>query len=341
VRIGQQHVGHIVQLSIKEAYAWCLTVPDNLTKQKNAIAGAILKEIRERLGFLNNVGLDYLSLSRNSGTLSGGESQRIRLASQIGSGLQGVLYVLDEPSIGLHQRDNDRLLTTLKNLRDQGNTVIVVEHDEEAIREADYVFDIGPGAGVHGGQVVSKGTPAEIMADKNSVTGQYLVGSLSIPVPAKRRNGSGKKVTVVKATGNNLQNVTADYPLGQFVCVTGVSGGGKSTLTIETLFKTASMKLNGARQVPGRTRRPIRGHSRRSATGLPDCRNPRRVAINPVVSVLTSKAGVAKRVRVTVSSRSKCTSCRTSTWNVKRVKALATIAKRSRLSSKANPSRMS
>ncbi len=250
VRIGDQHVGHVVQLSIKEAFDWCKSVPANLTKQKNEIAVAILKEIRERLGFLNNVGLDYLSLSRNSGTLSGGESQRIRLASQIGSGLQGVLYVLDEPSIGLHQRDNDRLLTTLKNLRDQGNTVIVVEHDEEAIREADYVFDIGPGAGVHGGQVVSQGAPADIMADENSVTGQYLVGTREIPVPAKRRKGSKKKLTVVKATGNNLQNVSVDYPLGQFVCVTGVSGGGKSTLTIETLFKNASMKLNGARQTP-------------------------------------------------------------------------------------------
>jgi excinuclease ABC subunit A len=251
VRIGDSHVGHVVQFSIKEAYDWCKTVPADLSKQKNEIAVAILKEIRERLGFLNNVGLDYLSLSRNSGTLSGGESQRIRLASQIGSGLQGVLYVLDEPSIGLHQRDNDRLLTTLKNLRDQGNTVIVVEHDEEAIREADYVFDIGPGAGVHGGQVVSEGTPAQIMADPNSVTGQYLVGAREIAVPIKRRSGSKKKLTVVKATGNNLQNVTVDFPLGQFVCVTGVSGGGKSTLTIETLFKNASMKLNGARQTPG------------------------------------------------------------------------------------------
>ncbi|MFA8442545.1 excinuclease ABC subunit UvrA [Yoonia sp.] len=251
VKIGGLHVGQVVKMSIKEAYDWCQDVPSALSKQKNEIAAAILKEIRERLGFLNNVGLEYLTLSRNSGTLSGGESQRIRLASQIGSGLQGVLYVLDEPSIGLHQRDNDRLLTTLKNLRDQGNTVIVVEHDEEAIREADYVFDIGPGAGVHGGQVVAKGTPAEIMANENSETGQYLVGTKSIAVPAKRRKGKGKKLTVVKATGNNLQNVTADFPLQKFVCVTGVSGGGKSTLTIETLFKNASMKLNGARQTPG------------------------------------------------------------------------------------------
>jgi excinuclease ABC subunit A len=250
IKIGPAHVGQVVQMSIKEAYDWCLTVPDSLSKQKNEIAVAILKEIRERLGFLNNVGLDYLTLARNSGTLSGGESQRIRLASQIGSGLQGVLYVLDEPSIGLHQRDNDRLLTTLKNLRDQGNTVIVVEHDEEAIREADYVFDIGPGAGVHGGQVVAQGTPAEIMANENSITGLYLTGKREIAVPTTRRKGKGKKITVVKASGNNLQDVTADFPLGMFVCVTGVSGGGKSTLTIETLFKNASQKLNGARQTP-------------------------------------------------------------------------------------------
>ncbi len=244
------HVGQVVQMSIREAYDWCKTVPEHLSEQKNEIARAILKEIRERLGFLNNVGLEYLTLSRNAGTLSGGESQRIRLASQIGSGLTGVLYVLDEPSIGLHQRDNGRLLDTLKNLRDQGNTVIVVEHDEEAIREADYVFDIGPGAGVHGGRIVAQGTPAEIIADPASLTGQYLKGDREIPVPAFRREGNGKVVEIRKATGNNLKEVTAEFPLGMFVCVTGVSGGGKSTLTIETLFKTASMHLNGARQTP-------------------------------------------------------------------------------------------
>ena len=250
VKIAGLHIGQVVKMSIKEAYEWCKTVPEHLSNQKNEIARAILKEIRERLGFLNNVGLEYLTLSRNAGTLSGGESQRIRLASQIGSGLTGVLYVLDEPSIGLHQRDNDRLLTTLKNLRDQGNTVIVVEHDEDAIREADYVFDIGPGAGVHGGQVVSHGTPDHIAADPSSLTGQYLSGAREISVPAVRRDGNGKAVTVVNAVGNNLQNVTVDFPLGKFVCVTGVSGGGKSTLTIETLFKTASMRLNGAKQAP-------------------------------------------------------------------------------------------
>ncbi|HBM68610.1 MAG TPA: excinuclease ABC subunit A, partial [Rhodobacteraceae bacterium] len=250
VKIAKLHVGELVQMSIRDALSWCENVPEHLSDQKNQIAAAILKEIRERLGFLNNVGLEYLTLSRNAGTLSGGESQRIRLASQIGSGLTGVLYVLDEPSIGLHQRDNDRLLTTLKNLRDQGNTVIVVEHDEEAIREADYVFDIGPGAGVHGGHVVSRGTPAEVSADPNSLTGQYLQGIKEIAIPAVRRSGNGKMLTVVKATGNNLKSVTADFPLGKLICVTGVSGGGKSTLTIETLFKTASLRLNGAKQTP-------------------------------------------------------------------------------------------
>jgi excinuclease ABC subunit A len=250
VKIAGLHAGQVVEMSIREAFEWCNTVPEHLTAQKNEIARAILKEISERLGFLNNVGLEYLTLSRSSGTLSGGESQRIRLASQIGSGLTGVLYVLDEPSIGLHQRDNSRLLDTLKNLRDQGNTVIVVEHDEEAIREADYVFDIGPGAGVHGGQVVSCGTPEHVAGDPASLTGQYLTGTREVAVPTTRRKGKKKSIKVVKATGNNLQNVTVDFPLGKFVCVTGVSGGGKSTLTIETLFKTASMRLNGARQTP-------------------------------------------------------------------------------------------
>jgi len=251
VKIAGLHVGQVVQMSIKDAHAWIDTVPAALSAQNNEIARAILKEIRERLGFLVNVGLDYLSMSRASGTLSGGESQRIRLASQIGSGLTGVLYVLDEPSIGLHQRDNDRLLTTLKNLRDQGNSVIVVEHDEDAIREADYVFDIGPGAGVHGGQIVAHGTPQQIRDNPNSVTGQYLNGTRAIPFSADRRKGNGKMLTVVKASGNNLHDVTANFPLGKFVCVTGVSGGGKSTLTIETLYKTAAMKLNGAHETPG------------------------------------------------------------------------------------------
>ncbi len=254
VKIGPEkarlHVGQVVQMSIREAHEWIETVPAALSGQKNEIARAILKEIRERLGFLNNVGLEYLTMSRSAGTLSGGESQRIRLASQIGSGLTGVLYVLDEPSIGLHQRDNDRLIGTLKSLRDQGNTVIVVEHDEDMIRQADYVFDIGPGAGVHGGQVVSHGTPQMISDDAASLTGQYLAGTREIAVPSERRKGNGKMLKVVKATGNNLKEVSAEFPLGKFVCVTGVSGGGKSTLTIETLYKNAAMRLNGARETP-------------------------------------------------------------------------------------------
>ena len=250
VRIGDLHVGNVVRMSIKEASAWVEEIPRKLSNQGNEIARVILKEIEERLGFLNNVGLGYLTLSRNSGTLSGGESQRIRLASQIGSGLTGVLYVLDEPSIGLHQRDNNRLLTTLKNLRDQGNTVIVVEHDEEAIRDADYVFDIGAGAGVHGGNVVAEGTPKEIIKNPESITGQYLSGKRKISIPQIRRQGNGKCISIQNATGNNLQGINVDFPLGQFICVTGVSGSGKSTLTIETLFKNASMTLNGAKQTP-------------------------------------------------------------------------------------------
>ena len=250
VRIGDLHVGNVVRMSIKEASVWVKEIPKKLSNQGNEIARVILKEIEERLGFLNNVGLGYLTLSRNSGTLSGGESQRIRLASQIGSGLTGVLYVLDEPSIGLHQRDNNRLLTTLKNLRDQGNTVIVVEHDEEAIRDADYVFDIGAGAGVHGGNVVAEGTPKEIIKNPESITGQYLSGKRKISIPQIRRQGNGKCISIQNATGNNLQGISVDFPLGQFICVTGVSGSGKSTLTIETLFKNASMTLNGAKQTP-------------------------------------------------------------------------------------------
>ncbi len=250
VKIGKAHVGMVTELSIREALDWIEAVPSMLSAQKNEIAGAILKEIRERLGFLVNVGLDYLTLSRNSGTLSGGESQRIRLASQIGSGLTGVLYVLDEPSIGLHQRDNDRLLTSLKGLRDQGNTVIVVEHDEEAIREADHVIDIGLGAGVHGGSIIASGTPGDIADEAESITGQYLTGQREIAVPTTRRPGNGKFLTIEGATGNNLKNVTAEIPLGTFTCITGVSGGGKSTLTVETLYKTAAQRLNGSRTQP-------------------------------------------------------------------------------------------
>ncbi|MGY3421102.1 excinuclease ABC subunit A [Bradyrhizobium sp. F1.13.4] len=246
VKIGGKHIGDISEMSVKGAGAWFETVPEALNTQQNEIAGRILKEIRERLTFLLDVGLNYLTLSRSSGTLSGGESQRIRLASQIGSGLTGVLYVLDEPSIGLHQRDNARLLDTLKRLRDLGNTVIVVEHDEDAILLADHVLDIGPGAGMHGGNIIAEGTPAEIMRNPNSLTGKYLTGELEVEVPERRPPNHRRTIKVVNARGNNLKNVTAEIPLGLFTCVTGVSGGGKSTLLIDTLYKAIARKLNNA-----------------------------------------------------------------------------------------------
>ena len=251
VKIAGRHIGEVTELSIRKANAWFDELPGSLNAKQNEIAVRILKEIRERLRFLNDVGLDYLTLSRNSGSLSGGESQRIRLASQIGSGLTGVLYVLDEPSIGLHQRDNSRLLDTLKHLRDLGNTVIVVEHDEDAILHADYVVDIGPAAGIHGGQVIAEGAPREIMANPASITGKYLSGELEIPTPPSRREiKKSRRIKVVGARGNNLRNVTAEIPIGTFTCVTGVSGGGKSTFLIETLFKAASRRIMGSREHP-------------------------------------------------------------------------------------------
>ncbi|MDE1173960.1 MAG: excinuclease ABC subunit UvrA [Parvibaculaceae bacterium] len=251
VKINKLHIGQVSMMSIREANEWFETLDQHLSAKQNEIGYRILKEIRERLHFLNNVGLEYLAMSRNAGTLSGGESQRIRLASQIGSGLTGVLYVLDEPSIGLHQRDNDRLLETLKRLRDLGNTVLVVEHDEDAIRIADYVVDIGPGAGVHGGEIVAEGTPEQIMANPKSLTGQYLTGKKQIPVPRTRRKGNGKSLRITGCTENNLKNVDAEIPLGTFTCVTGVSGGGKSTLLIETIYKAVARRLNNAREHPG------------------------------------------------------------------------------------------
>ncbi len=248
VKIDGLNISQVTELPITEAARWFGNVETTLKTQAREIAHRILREINERLGFLLNVGLEYLSLSRASGTLSGGESQRIRLASQIGSGLTGVLYVLDEPSIGLHQRDNDRLLETLKHLRDLGNTVIVVEHDEEAIRTADYLVDLGPGAGIHGGEIIARGTPAQVIKNKNSLTGKYLSGIKSVPLPAQRRARRGdRKITVVGAQANNLKNLTVDFPLGTFTCVTGVSGGGKSSLVIETLYKALARRLHGAR----------------------------------------------------------------------------------------------
>ncbi len=255
VRINDRHIGQITEFSIAESYGWFKELPARLNDKENDIASRVLKEITERLGFLNNVGLSYLNLSRKSGSLSGGESQRIRLASQIGSGLTGVLYVLDEPSIGLHQRDNDRLMETLFNLRDMGNTVLVVEHDEDAIRRADHIIDMGPGAGEHGGEVIAQGELQDILDNKDSLTGQYLSGVKSIAVPASRRKGhmAGKKrkeIVIHGATGNNLNDVTTAIPLGTMTGITGVSGSGKSTLTIDTLYRGVARKLNNNRNIP-------------------------------------------------------------------------------------------
>jgi excinuclease ABC subunit A len=251
VKIAGKHVAEVSLLAIRQARDWFEGLEATLSAKQMEIARRILKEINDRLRFLVDVGLDYLNLSRASGTLSGGESQRIRLASQIGSGLTGVLYVLDEPSIGLHQRDNQRLLGSLKGLRDLGNSVLVVEHDEEAILTADYVIDMGPAAGVHGGHVVAEGVPAEIMANPNSLTGQYLIGAREVPVPEDRRPAArAKRLKVIGARGNNLKNVTGEIPVGVFTCITGVSGGGKSTFTIETLYKAAARRLNNASDAP-------------------------------------------------------------------------------------------
>ena len=262
VRIAGEDISGGTRRSVADALGWFSTLSEKLTNQQNQIAKAILKEINERLGFLNNVGLDYLNLDRTSGTLSGGESQRIRLASQIGSGLSGVLYVLDEPSIGLHQRDNDMLLATLRRLRDLGNTVIVVEHDEDAIRTADHIVDLGPGAGIHGGEIVAQGTLEDILSAENSLTGAYLSGRRRIEVPTVRRTGNGHQLTVHNARANNLKGVTASIPLGTFTCVTGVSGSGKSSFTLDTLYAGAARVLNGARVIAG-------PHDR--ITGLDQC----------------------------------------------------------------------
>ena len=250
VKIAQKHVGEVSEMSVKAARVWFTELPKELTPKQNEIAVRILKEIRERLSFLMDVGLEYLTLARASGTLSGGESQRIRLASQIGSGLTGVLYVLDEPSIGLHQRDNARLLETLKRLRDLGNTVIVVEHDEEAIRSADHLIDVGPGAGIHGGHIIAQGSASDIMAAPDSLTGQYLSGAREIPVHERRKPNPRRQLKVVNARGHNLKGIDAEIPIGLFTAITGVSGGGKSTLLVDTLYAAVARRLNGAADAP-------------------------------------------------------------------------------------------
>jgi excinuclease ABC subunit A len=251
IKIDGLHIAQVSLFSIRQADQWFRELETKLSPKHKEIAARILKEIRERLKFLVDVGLDYLSMSRVSGTLSGGESQRIRLASQIGSGLTGVLYVLDEPSIGLHQRDNARLLQTLTHLRDLGNTVIVVEHDEDAIRQADFMLDIGPGAGVNGGHIVAQGTPAEVMANPASITGQYLTGMQQVPIPKQRRRWEkNRSIRITGARANNLKNVSAEIPLGVFTCVTGVSGGGKSTLVVDTVYRALARKLMGTREAP-------------------------------------------------------------------------------------------
>ena len=249
VTVGGINIADLCEKSVAQALDFVNHL--ELSARDTMIAAAILKEIKSRLGFLQSVGLEYLTLSRSSGTLSGGESQRIRLATQIGSSLTGVLYILDEPSIGLHQRDNDKLLGTLKHLRDLGNTVIVVEHDEDTMRAADHIVDIGPGAGIHGGEVVFNGKPSEIVDCAQSITGQYLSGQKKVEVPEKRRKGNGKKLRIIGAAQNNLKNVSVDIPLGKFVCVTGVSGSGKSSLINEILYKYLASNLNGAKCRPG------------------------------------------------------------------------------------------
>ena len=253
VKVGEVNISELCNNSIVKI----LDFVDNLflTEKEQFIAKEILKEIKERLGFLKSVGLEYLTLSRESGTLSGGESQRIRLATQIGSSLMGVLYILDEPSIGLHQRDNDKLLATLKRLRDIGNTVIVVEHDEDTMYAADYIVDVGPGAGVHGGEIVCCGDVNAIKNCENSITGQYLSGKKAVEMPQKRRKGNGKKLKILGATQNNLKNIDVEIPLGKFVCVTGVSGSGKSSLINEILYKSLAAQLNGAKKKSGKHRK--------------------------------------------------------------------------------------
>ena len=363
VTVAGRNIIETTRLSVTEALEWYRSLPGRLTDRENTIARQVFKEIRARLGFLVDVGLDYLTLDRASGTLSGGEAQRIRLATQIGSSLMGVLYILDEPSIGLHQRDNARLIATLVRLRDLGNTLIVVEHDEETIRAADWVIDIGPRAGEHGGRLIHSGSLDDLLRNERSITADYLRGDRSIPIPRRRRTGSGNWLTVRGAAENNLRGIDVGFPLGRMVAVTGVSGSGKSSLVSQILHPALAQRLHGARERPGRARRARRsrvggqgdrhrpephrphpalesGHLHRAvgtaarAAGR-GARKPGCAAISRGGSASTSRAGGARRARERASSRSRCTSCPTSTSSARSARASATTARRSRSTTRA------
>ena len=366
VKIAAKNISQVAELSVRRAGEWFTEMPEaaqRASKTRSACACSRRSASGSSSWWMS--GLDYLTLSRASGTLSGGESQRIRLASQIGSGLTGVLYVLDEPSIGLHQRDNARLLETLKRLRDLGNTVIVVEHDEDAIRTADHVLDIGPGAGIHGGEIVAEGQVEDLIAAPKSWTGKYLSGELSVPIPERKPRNSRRALKVVNARGNNLKNITAEIPLGLFTCVTGVSGGGKSTLLVDTLYTAVARKLNGASLAPaphdrieglehidkiididqspiGRTPRSNPATYTGAFTPIREwfaaCPRARRAATSPAASRSTSKAAAARPARATASSRSRCTFCRMSTSPAMSARASATTARRWRCCSRASRS---
>ncbi len=302
VTVGGMNIADLCDMSVVNILDFIEGI--EISERDRVIAGEILNEIKSRLNFLRSVGLGYLTLSRASATLSGGESQRIRLATQIGSALMGVLYILDEPSIGLHQRDNDKLLSTLKKLRDIGNTVIVVEHDEDTMRTADYIVDIGPGAGVHGGEIVATGSVEDIKACEKSMTGQYLSGKRSIPVPEHRREGNGKQLTIRGAKQNNLKNIDVNIPLGKFVCVTGVSGSGKSSLINEILYKHLARELNHAKTTPGKFKEitGLDALDKVAAFSLPPP-TARCAATQPRATALTSREADARRVKATASSR--------------------------------------
>ncbi len=365
VTIGGKNISDFCEMSIRDELKFIADNEPNLTEKQKQIGGQIMKEIKNRLQFLQSVGLDYLTLARSAGTLSGGESQRIRLTTQIGSALSGVLYVLDEPSIGLHQRDNDKLIATLKNLRDLGNTVIVVEHDEDTMRSADYIVDVGPGAGVHGGEIVAAGSVKDICKAKRSITGDYLSGRKRIEVPQTRRPGNGNFLTVKGARENNLRNIDVKFPLGEFVCVTGISGSGKSSLINEILYKTLACELNGARsragkcdgveglefvdKVIGIDQQPI-GRTPRSnpatytgvfndiRTVFSQTQDAKMRGYGPGRFSFNVRGGRCEACEGNGILKSRCTSCRTSTFPARSARAHATTAKRWKSSIRKRPS---